>query len=193
MLKPGYQFDINHVKNFDNYQRFPNSNVWSEYSELDKAYIFHGWKVERYAKLVTRDGGYLFVPNDKIYSVDLTKGSGKNKHEGANKGSFNVSFVRSDESWQLTLVAPNGGFIETEDVYMNTAPDSGYQESILLSGPYDKKKLVIRKKYYLKSQQGEYARIAMEIRPYFKKKSFIKLNYAVNIGGTKSLVSVLSK
>ncbi len=187
MYQPAYVFELDHVKDFDNHQRFPDSQLWAEYSNSDTPYVFKGWKIEDYGRIEKELVRYYFYPDGREYSIDLTNKK-KQKYDGAGHGSFDVSFTRKKENWQLTLSAPNGGFFESDDVYMNLAPEEGYQETVVLEDTYHRKRLVLKKQYYLKSQSGEYARVIMEIRPYFnKEKSFIKMDYSINLSGTRGL------
>jgi hypothetical protein len=184
MKKEGY--DFSHVQETFRLYNDPQFKSWKDYSALDNPYVFNGWKIEEYAKVIATENRYYFYPDGRTYSLDITTIK-RHQLETADKGSFNVSFTRTDEHWQLTLTASRGGFVETADVYMNLAPESGYQESIVLEGDYKGRPIIVNKKYYLKLQSGEYARLIMDIRPYFKNDSAIKMNYVVNLEKGRNL------
>jgi uncharacterized protein YnzC (UPF0291/DUF896 family) len=118
MNKLGYDANSKNIRaNFYHYKRFEDSALWQDYTE-DNPYVFKVWKIEKYAKVNSEKNRYYFYPDGRIYSLDLSK-KGKHQFEVSNKGSLNVSFIRTDEHWQLTLTAPNGGFLEADDTYMN--------------------------------------------------------------------------
>lgn len=78
-----------------------------------------------------------------------------------------VLFNRDESgSWSLRLSIPDGGLIETENLYMNLAPVSGYQQSFAYGGT--DKDHMIPKKFYIHSRGKLYGRLNVEIRPVMK-------------------------
>ena len=189
--KIGYDF---HTTNkgfrpviFDVHKRFPDSKIWSDYTQ-EKPYLFKAWKIEHNDQLISNySKRYYFYP-DQLYSVVLDTEE-RRYFKGEGKGSFDLLFTRSEKSWQLELMAPQGGFIESDDLYMNLAPESGYQETITMDGKFSYAAKA-NKQFYLKTTKGQYAKLILKIRPYFRKESLIEFDYTINLDGNHNLAIV---
>ncbi len=167
---------------FDSHQRFHDSLLWSDFTK-NNPYIFKVCKVEKYARVDVGGNKYYFYSDGREDSINLTSRK-KNKYVDKKRGDLNVSFTRTNNHWQLTLSSSKGGLLESNDLYMNIAPESGYQKSIVIEGDrVDGESVRLNKNYFLKINESKYARLAMNIRPYYKDKSFIQIFYAINLEG----------
>lgn len=182
-IKGGYQFPG--ILDFDNYQRFEDSVLWKNFTK-DKPYVFKAWKVDRYAKVNVGDEIFLFDLG-VLYSMDFTASSVKRvKKKGDLDLDVQVLINRDDSGWNVTLSVPNGGLIETDDAYLNIAPESGYQKKITYSGAKEKNN-EIDKKYYLHSRGKLYGSLVVSIKPYYRNSSAINFQYVMNLENGRDL------
>jgi hypothetical protein len=162
--------------------------AWPDYNTPDKSYIFKGWKIESYPKIKTnRLLGLIFKPDGRTYTWDLLKPNNKEFRKGVNEGDILISFNRDDQEWELTLSAIDGGLIETEDMYMNLAPESGYQSTLTYSGSNNEYE--VKKKLYFNSRnQTVYGWLNLRIRPVYREvNSAINLTYVINLEQGRNL------
>jgi hypothetical protein len=188
MLKIGHQFDINHIKNFDNFQRFPDSQLWTDYTTPDNPYIFKGWKFERYPKTkVSKEKGYSLTPDGRISTFDLLT-KGKPFKKGLQEGDFTISFDEVGENWVARIESLAGGLIETDDLYINLAPETGYQTAVTYQFPIGLRNIEV-KNYYLKMRDGYYGRVKVEYRAYpnRKGKATVYVSSVVNLEKGRNL------
>lgn len=173
---------------FDNDKRFEDSVLWKDFTK-ENPYIFKAWKVERYPKVNTNVNGTTFSFNlNTIYSMDFTKSSPKKvKHKGSLDLDLQVIINHNNSSWEAKLLVPNGGLIETNDSYLNLAPETGYVKELSYSG-VDKKKDWVKKKYYIYSRGKYYGSLIAEIRPLYRDISAIRFYYTINLEGGRNLV-----
>jgi len=184
-IKPGYQFSG--IQDFDNFQRFEHSVLWKDFTK-DKPYIFKAWKVDRYPEVNT--GGTTFgFDLGELYSMDFTASSVKRvKHKEKLDLDLQVLFDRDDTGWRVKLLVPDGGLIETDDLFMNLAPEEGYRQEVSYSGPKEKY-VSVKKKYYIHSRSKFYGRLSADIRPYHRDKemSAIRFHYVMNLENGREL------
>ncbi len=185
IIKNGYEVRISQW-DFDNYLRFDDSVLWSNYTE-DNPFVFKAWKVadKGYPKTSQSEAVFGFKPGT-MYSMDYsTSNKKKVKKEGALDLDLQVLFNRDDASWNLSLVVPDGGLLESTDLYMNMAPTSGYISTVNFTGTSDDRAII--KKYYIHSRGKLYGRLDFEIIPYYRKKSAIVTTYVMNLDGGRNL------
>ena len=183
-IKEGYQFPG--ILEFDNFQLFEDSVLWKDFTK-DKPYVVKAWKVDRYAKLNVGDEIFLFDLGT-LYSMDFTAPSVKQvKRKGEHNLDLHVLIDRDDLAWNVTLSVPNGGLIETDETYMNIAPENGYQKTITYSGAKEKNN-ELDKKYYLRSRGNMYGSLVVSIIPYYRYSSAIDVQYVMNLENGRNLV-----
>ena len=187
MEKDGYEFNIDGVKDFDTYSRFGESKLWGEYTK-DNPFLFRAWKVARnvYLKTSKANSTYGFKLN-QLYSMDFTASDKRKvKKEGKHSLDMQVLFKRDESgAWELNLSVPDGGLIETDDLYMNLAPESGYEQSLVYSGTKDDH--MIPKKFYIRSGGRLYGRLDVAIRPVMKIGSGLGIEHVLNLNGSRNL------
>jgi len=185
--KDGYQFSLRE-RFLNNYGHARDGQFWEDYSTQDKPFVFNAWKVAgaRYPNVSRARGNYGFKPG-KTYSMDFSSSNKKKvKKEGKLNLDLQVLFNHTEEGWSLSLYVPNGGLIETDGLYMNEAPVSGYQRKFEFSGT-GKKEIFVEKKYYIHSRGRLYGRLKVRIRPYTNRGSGITVEHVMNLDGGRNL------
>lgn len=76
---------------------------------------------------------------------------------------------------------------------MYLAPESGYQQKVIVEQPHDGGKNVyqieLKKRYYLKSRSGQlYARLRLDISPFYNDYSLIHITYFANPNSSRNLM-----
>jgi hypothetical protein len=176
------------------------TQIWTDYTR-ENPFIYRAWK----GKVVTLKTGerkpVYFAPNEKWYTVNFLEHGVRSISEGKNdKGELWVKCYRSPDAsrgkqfdWRVTIMVPEGGLIETEELYMNRAPEHGYQQTWTFDYPRDREDWVNRlteKKFYLKSRGGKiYGKLTMDIIPYFNEKSAIFVSFGLNTNGERNLMA----
>ena len=186
-IKPGYQFPG--IQAFDNYQRFEDSVLWKNFSE-DKPYVFKVWKIERYPEVIRSEKNlYLLTPDGRQSTFDLLAKGKQRFKKGVQAGDFTVSFSRADDKWSVRVEALNGGILETNDIYQNLAPESGYQKFVEYKFPINHSDTA-EKKYNIQMRDGKYyGQMTIEFRAYDYRqgKAAIFLSYVVNLENGRDL------
>ncbi len=192
--KEGYQSPPRE-RFLNNYGHARKGQYWVDYSAENNPFVFKAWKVgdKGYPNVADANGGYGFRPNT-VYSLDFTADhKARVKKKGKLGLDLQVLFEKdSAENWTLSLKVPDGGLVEADGLYMNIAPESGYQQELQFSGTqqdYEKNRNSIQqmRSYYIHSR-GKYGRLEMEIRPYSKPKgSGIRIKHVLNLDGGRNL------
>jgi len=184
--KEGYEFEKSRLYMFDR----GGIKMLKEIGNPDKPVIFKAWEKTEAEHLVSLEKRvYLSFDGQKI-AVDLHV-----KSCGA-QSDFTVSVIRSGSrinpaDWQVVLEVAGGGLIESSDLFMNLAPESGYQSKVVISNKRSDENYTSQadKKYFLKSKNGKsYASLEMQIRPFFNNsESAIFMKYRLNPNGSRNL------
>lgn len=190
IIKQGYSFSppSNQALDFENFKRFGDSLLWSNYSS-DNPYVFTVWRIDEKAN-VKRDklSGLTFDPDGSVYTLNFMAGRKGIKKKGVYDGDINISFFREGELWRATFSSINGGFVESSNQYMNMAPSSGYVKEIVYSGSSEQYELK-RKLYFQSRSGGLYGKLDFRIIPKYRDRAGIHLEYVVNLDGKRSLFS----
>lgn len=176
-VKTGYQFQIPPVFNK---RRKPS---WTNYSELNP-YIINAWKIDRYPEVI-QDEQFLGFTSGKRHILNLLS---KDKIFTKNKsdGDITVYFNQTDETWDLTIEAIDGGLQETTDQYRYLAPVDGYVNQLFYEGKNIGKK-TNRKLYFTSRNNTVYGTIHIEVWPDYRDKSVINMNYIINLEQGRNL------
>ena len=175
---------------------------YNNYSEKDKAYIVHAWRLGEYEGAIEGNVISDYDNDGKYYTLtfDQTR-LGVRKKEGKTDGHIYISCRRPHMThnrdygdWSISITPVNGGIQETDDIYMNIAPESGYQTSLDINMTKSSQGYVHElrdKKYYFKSNSGkEYGSLLMEIKPFSrasKEACRIEVFYKLNPTGSRNL------
>lgn len=186
LIKFGYQFEGRY--RFDNFEKFERSVLWENYTK-DNPYIFKLWKIESYPNVIKEKRiGFGFTPDGRASTIDISSGQKALLKKGIKQGDFTVSFLQDGDDWFFRLEMLNGGLKETNDLYLNLAPESGYNQFVEYKFP-ENHTLTSTKKYYIKLQCGDYyGQMILQYKPDYQDKSAIFFSYVINADGGRSLV-----
>ena len=173
---------------------------WHHYTEKEKAYVIHAWRLGKYdgAKSGGVDG--FFDADGKYYTLDLDNYNNKQK-DGKTKGHIYISCTRPHMEnnrdygdWRISITPVNGGIQEANDLYLNQAPETGYQASIdidMRKGNQDYSSSLLNKRYYFKSNNGKgYGSLFIHMQPFAaveKEACVLFIKYKLNSTGSRSL------
>jgi len=176
---------------------------YNKYSKKENAYIIQAWRFGLYenAKKGNIRGHYDRV--GQLYTLDLTKNTYTDIiQKGKRNGQLRISCTRQlmenpkdFGSWSTTIEAINGGLQETDDLYMNVAPMSGYASSVninMMKSNSEYAHELLDKSYYFKSNNGkEYGVLQVDFVPHSKywddKACIVDIKYKINSTGSRNL------
>ena len=154
-------------------------------------YVFQAWKKTEAEPLVYNDVLIGFSPDGQSYAIDLIK---PKKVLNGNSGDIRVRFKRplntNRADWSVVIEGLGGGLVETNDVHMNQAPESGYQPvwNFEMKKDNSKFRFEVNKKFYLKSREGRcFGRLELVITPFYNDRSVIDAKYWINPNGSRNL------
>jgi len=163
-------------------------------SNPDKPVIFHAWKKSEAEPLIHNEILIGFSPDGKRYAVDLIT---PKKVVNGNSGDIIISFNRHPNAkfnegfdWNVTLMAIGGGVTETNDLFMNEAPEGGYESvwSLEMKKSEPDYQRDAKRKFYLKSRNGKvFGRLEFEFIPLYNKDSVIDAKWWLNPNGSRNL------
>lgn len=188
--KEGYEFKRLESSSFYSYKRFTDSLLWNEYTQ-DNPFVLKAWKVDHFPKIKKSKLGpiplYGFIPDGREYTLNFLLPQNKIKNEGIVEGDITVTFQRTDEQFTLILRGIDGGLQESSEIYMNFAPEFGYENEIQYTFNKSKSNRLVKKFYFVSRENKFYGRIEMTILPYFRNKSVIEIFYVVNMENGRDL------
>lgn len=95
-----------------------------------------------------------------------------------------------DTTWSFELRSVDGAALfESDEIYMNEAPESGYQKvwNISVDDLDSSREWDFSRKFYLKRANGTYAKIEIVFMPYYKGGSAISTYMWLNPSGSRNL------
>ena len=168
-------------------------------------YIIMAWKRDSPEKLIGGEGSGKLTPDSRYYAIDL---STRHRYPRALPGFLNVNDVDADllvkltpiagepvllfgkviPAWEFEFLVPKGGLIETEDIFRNIAPESGYsQRWTIKSTDIKRSSRSFERMFYLKSRDGQlYGQFKMEFSPRYNSIDFDE--YWLNPNGSRNLI-----
>ncbi|HEB55821.1 MAG TPA: hypothetical protein ENI98_05855 [Gammaproteobacteria bacterium] len=189
--KNGYEFgkgkgfgSISIYANYGNYNAVPVEPP----NSYSNPYYILAWKREAPELLVGSEGlrRVTLTSDDDFYKINFTdKGIsrvavGYSEDIETVKALLLVRYKESDEivlnrqrnkemhPWELTLMVPRGGLIETLDIIRNLAPEAGYKPQwTIRSSDLPYVDTVVTRRFYIKSQDGQiYGQFVVRFLPY---------------------------
>ena len=194
---------------------------WQDHQKAKNPYVFRVWRVERFGTVFVELSPIYVPPDNRFYTyfVEDARYSGSgNIKEGEKRwvrteqpgvqaggvlavrcfrgsdGNGDPVVWRSGASWQMTFRAIGGGirFIPEGEVYLNEAPETGYQQEISFgyqAGSEDYQRGIKNKqKLYLKAQQGGvYASLEINMYPFSQKVCSTAGDLKYTLDGSRSL------
>jgi hypothetical protein len=157
--------------------------------------VIRMWRLGPGEPTVSNRGFFGFVPDGRLYTLDLIKNQ---KHENpSGDGDLTVRISRPSEikprdrySWDLELAAIEGGIAEATDEFLYQAPETGYESKLRIKmDPADPNwTSVLRRQFYFRSRSGRvYGVIQMTVRPDYAGESAIQVESVVNPNGSRNL------
>jgi hypothetical protein len=202
IAKEGYEIKVLEIggRTFWPFVSASRKQVWTDYTQ-ENPFIYRAWKGDAVDLKSVKMMQAKFTVDEQFYTINLLKYvdyvvKGKNQ-----EGDLWVQFYRSDDAskkskfdWRVTISVPDGGLIESDDVYMNHAPEDGYQHSVTYDYPRDRVdwvREIHNKKYYIKSRGGKiYGRLNIDIRPIWGKgDASFKIGFSLNTNGSRNLMA----
>ena len=175
---------------------------WTVHNTKDNPYIILAWRLGKYEGAIAGSESLRLSSDGTMHTLNLDKSSRKkNLIKGKFEGQFRISCQRSHmESnrdygdWSIVFSAINGGFLETDDLYMNIAPESGYQPSFNINmkkGTQEYKHELLNKRFYFMANSGqEYGSLIVDFQPFYNSSRDvcnIRLRYKINPTGSRNL------
>jgi hypothetical protein len=177
-----------------------NVSNWEKYT-TDNPYLFRAYRVAQYEDVKKGAAGIGMKPDGRIYTFDFTKHwrSGEQVKEGESYGQLRVSCERAEmehgrnfQDWRVTLTPVDGGIQMTDNIYMNEAPETGYQPTITVEQRIDDpeyKNMIINQRYFFTAHHSDiYGSLFIHYKPHFRnEKCNIRIAYKMNMEGSRNL------
>lgn len=175
---------------------------WRKHSDMDHAYLFNVWRLGEYEGAISGNINGDYDGDGKLYTLLLDQSNYENRrNDGMTKGHIYISCTRPHMEgnrdygdWHVSITPINGGIQESNDIYMNIAPEAGYRPSLNITMQKGSQSYIhelINKHYYFASNNGnEYGSIRLTVRPFWnqeKEACKIDINYKINPTGSRNL------
>lgn len=179
--------------------------LWTDTSP-EKPFVFRAWRIG--APEPVRVGWRRFGrlnPDGRLYTFDLSKKTPKQfAIEGVVDGHFLVSCQREpqhltrdvkDVTWSVTITPIDGGMQLSDDVYMNVAPETGYQPAFVYDTQAQKSRVigrVVDKRFYYTAKGGQvYGALLISFQPLADRNycGIDILKFKLNESGSRNLAS----
>lgn len=154
--------------------------------------LFRLVKKREPAELVRRDKDYGVPKDGTPIQIDIRKG----KKIPAGQGDLQIECWTEDQrkdgmnryNWRCRISVPGGGLVQTTKEFDVEAPENGYKpaDEILMTTDLGKDwKDNVRKKYFLKLRDGNFARIDFKMFPF--GDHFCSIESYLNPTGSRNL------
>ncbi|WP_303906564.1 hypothetical protein [Thiohalomonas denitrificans] len=138
---------------------------------------------------VESGSGYLEpVPNGKSFEAGGIIASCQREEKVPG-----VHWKHQEGSWSITLAAVGGGIQETNDLYLNEAPEAGYKPKITVSqtrgsSNYRVRIYPARHYYYIAHNGQRYGSFSASFDPYMESDvCLVKISFKYNPHGSRNL------
>jgi len=174
---------------------------YRRYDSRQHAFLVHAWRLQGYQGAKSGKTGYDIKTQSQVYTINLRAPDiHKSVREGVHPGDFTIACTRKPTmehlqdygDWKFELVAINGGIQKTDDLYMNIAPETGYQPAVFIkmkkSDPNFRFQLYAQQ-FYFTSNNGEvYGSLFARFLPFSRPDScYFVVDYRYNDTGSRSL------
>jgi hypothetical protein len=180
-----------------------NELLWGDYADKDNPFVFKVWRKDKNSaneKIKRNRSSSLFkLSCDGVfYTFDFSKKTIDIKQrDNVPNGQVRMRFIcdeqyplRQSEDWLFELEAVSGGVQETQDVYLNEAPQTGYQSRYQLNMEKDSSqyKWRLKKRFYFTSNNDQqFGSLEIDIDPYSGRLPRLFVSYKVNFSGSRVL------
>jgi hypothetical protein len=177
-----------------------------EYSE-NYPFVVRVWRKGAYEGAVSGQYRAALHHDGSIATVRFSnKWGAKQIFEEGVGGHLRLSCQRGEQEhlrdysdWSITIAPVNGGILETDDLYMNLAPESGYGPSYTIQmriGNKSYKPRVLNKRFFFRSNDGkEYGSLYVHFTPHDawrrnvqrERDCYVDISYKLNPNGSRNL------
>lgn len=157
--------------------------------------VIQMWKLGPLTELISFRTLFGFKPDGHPYTLDLLNNK---KLEGENAdGDLVVKLTRPSNvtpkekfEWTLELSAIGGGLVEGTNDFMYLAPDTGYQQKVVIHMVPTEMDYAsaLTKDYFISSREGKvFGAVHLRIRPDYDGESAIFVESWMNPSGSRNL------
>lgn len=167
--RDGVKTRAKHLEATDQYGETYN---WNNYQSKDAPFVIKVWRTEKFEKLVTLDGAYHVPVNGEAVLFDNTLKARCQRSQTFERPKYG--------DWSITLMPIDGGIQETDELYLNAAPEGGYSPEISVSSttsdPEYKYRIYPAKHYYYHAKNRSiYGSLEIFFEPFAKRDHCILL------------------
>ncbi len=175
---------------------------WKNYTNKSNPYIVNVWRIEKYEGAI-RGGASLRIFSDgRKYTLKFDETKSKKKlQEGEKKGQLYINCIRPHMEnrrdygdWKISIVPVDGGIQETDDLYLNLAPEYGYSSRLDIEMNEDNENYsdkLNNKRYYFTANEGKsFGSLFIQFQPFYNHKKEvcnIRIKYKVNLTSSRNL------
>lgn len=168
----------------------------------EKPYVFTAWRVEKYEQVIIGSESLYIPPDGRTYTIDFNEKQDIHRfiREGLSEGHLRISCEREPMkdygdrvNWKIILEPVAGGIQQTDDLYLNLAPESGYQRSLTIKmqkGSPDYKPELTEQRYFFTANNGQiYGSLFVSIMPHSKldRCRFAVREFKINSNASRNL------
>jgi len=181
---------------YENAQPYTNSN---------HPFVISTYRLSGYEGAYSKQERFRLNADGRIYTIFFKKEHGANEiQEGVVPGQLHVSCTRKHHmvnlkdygDWSFSIKPVDGGIQPTEDIYLNEAPESGYQPSYDInmkrSDPKYMHTILNQRLFFTTNQGKKYGALYANFEPHFDWRAKIDwcsltLIYKFNNTGSRNL------
>lgn len=158
--------------------------------------IIKMWKLGEKAQLITGSKFWGIIPDGRTYTMDFIR---QMKLESENtSGDIRFRLMRPAQikprekfDWSFEIEVVQGGVIQTQDDFMYSAPETGYQSkyefSMSTNNPSWKREMD-GMQFYFQSRNGSvYGQFTVDIIPDYNEQSVFDVKFSANPNGSRNL------
>jgi hypothetical protein len=139
---------------------------WNSYQSKDAPFVIKVWRTEKFEKVIVKHGAYHVPVNGEAELFEHTLKASCYRDATFERPSYG--------DWVITLAPVDGGIQETDELYLNAAPDTGYLPEISISSKKSdqgyKYRIYPAKHYYYYAKNGSvYGSLEIAFEPFAKK------------------------
>lgn len=156
--------------------------------------VFRLWKKGQAEPLIIYDKFFGVIPDGRLTTFDVFSGKKLEVEQGP--GAINLRITRplnvsrrDKYDWTLTVQVVAGGILASEDEFMRRAPESGYSEKFVIEFKQTDTKWsqVVKKRFFIKTQQGVYGHFELEAYPFYDGEAAFQVRSVINPSGSRNL------
>jgi hypothetical protein len=163
-------------------------------TSLENPALVRLWKQTGSAPNLVRQRSFFgIVPDGRDHTVDLLKNK---KYEGRQDGDLVIRIKRPQTvlpkqryDWSIEIEGVDGGLVEKTDPFGYEAPEFGYNPVFEFKAKADAAgwSSGLSKQFYVRSRNGIFSYLQVEVYPEYQEKSSIKIEARINPNGSRSL------